>query len=59
MPKVPINQDMQKCVMRPKKPAHHMVGILTGRKKMSFSHLCISVIPHPIRTKFVATLPDR
>ena len=38
--------------MRPKKPARHTVGILTGRKKTSFSHLCISVIPYPIGTKF-------
>ena len=30
----------KKCIMRPKKPAHHSVGILTGRKKTSFSHLC-------------------
>ena len=32
--------------------ARHTVSILTGRKKMSFSHLCISVIPYPIGTKF-------
>ena len=38
--------------MRPKKPAHHTVSIFTGRKKTSFSHLCISVIPYPIGTKF-------
>ena len=31
--------------MRPKKSAHHTVGILTGRKKMSFSHFCI---PDPL-----------
>ena len=24
------------------------MGILTGRKKTSFSHLCISVIPYPM-----------
>ena len=41
----------------PKKPVHHTVGILTGRKKMSFSHLCISVIPYPIGTKFPTELP--
>ena len=29
--------------MRPKKQARHTVSILTGRKKTSFSHLCISV----------------
>ena len=40
-----------------KKPAHHTVGILTGRKKTSFSHLCISVIPYPIGTKFATELP--
>ena len=28
------------------------VSILTGRKKMQFSHLCSSVIPYPIGTKF-------
>ena len=27
------------------------VSILTGRKKMQFSHLCSSVIPYPIGTK--------
>ena len=43
--------------MRPKKPARHTVGILTGRKKTSFSHLYISVIPYSIRTKFATELP--
>ena len=43
--------------MRPKKPARHTVGILTGRKKTSFSHLCISVIPYPIGTKFATVFP--
>ena len=38
--------------MRPKKPARHTVSILTGRKKTQFSHLCSSVIPYPIGTKF-------
>ena len=33
------------------------VGILTGRKKMLFSHHCISVIPYPIGTKFAAEFP--
>ena len=28
------------------------VSILTGRKKTQFSHLCSSVIPYPIGTKF-------
>ena len=28
------------------------VSILTGTKKMQFSHLCSSVIPYPIGTKF-------
>ena len=28
------------------------VSILTGRKKSQFSHLCSSVIPYPIGTKF-------
>ena len=32
------------------------VGILTGRKKTSFSHFCISVIPYPIGTKFATEL---
>ena len=39
-------------VVRPKKPARHTVSILTGRKKTQFSHLCSSVIPNPIGTKF-------
>ena len=43
--------------MRPKKPARHTLSILTGRKKTSFSHLCISVIPYPIGTKFATELP--
>ena len=43
--------------MRPKKPACHTVGILTGSKKTSFSHLCISVLPYPIGTKFATELP--
>ena len=42
--------------MLPKKPARHTMGILTGRKKMSFSHLCILVIPYPIGTKFATEL---
>ena len=42
--------------MRPKKPARHTVSILTGRKKTSFSHFCISVIAYPIETKFAAEL---
>ena len=33
------------------------MSILTGRKKTSFSHLCISVIPYPIGTKFATELP--
>ena len=43
--------------MRPKKPARHTVSILTGRKKTQFSHLCSSVIPYPIGTKFARDLP--
>ena len=43
--------------MRPKNLARHTVSILTGRKKTSFSHLCISVIPYPIGTKFATELP--
>ena len=43
--------------MRPKNPARHTVGILTGRKKTSFSHLCISVIPYPIGTKLAIQFP--
>ena len=35
----------------------HTVGILTGRKKTSFSHFCISVIPYSIGTKFATELP--
>ena len=44
-------------VMRPKKTARHNVGILTGRKKTSFLHLCISVIPYPIGIKYAAEFP--
>ena len=43
--------------MRPKKPARHTVSILTGRKKTQFSHLCSSVIPTPIGTKFARDVP--
>ena len=43
--------------MRPKKPARHTVSIFTGRKKTSFSHLCISVNSYPIGTKFATELP--
>ena len=32
------------------------VGILTGRKKMYFSRICISVIPYLIGTIFAAEL---
>ena len=45
------------CIVRPKKPARHTVGILTGRKKTSFSHFCILVIPCLIGTKFATKLP--
>ena len=43
--------------VRPKKPARHTVSIFTGRKKTSVSHLCISVTPYPIGTKFASELP--
>ena len=33
------------------------VSILTGRKKMQFSHLCNSAIPYPIGTKFAREVP--
>ena len=33
------------------------VSILTGRKKMQFSHICSSVIPYPIGTKFATDVP--
>ena len=33
------------------------VSILTERKKTQFSHLCNSVIPYPIRTKFAREVP--
>ena len=33
------------------------VSILTGRKKTQFSHLCSSVIPYPIGTKFARNVP--
>ena len=44
-------------VVRPKKPARHTVSILTERKKTQFSHLCSSVIPYPIGTKFATDVP--
>ena len=44
-------------VVRPKEPACHTVSILTGRKKTQFSHLCSSVIPYPIGTKFATDVP--
>ena len=47
-----LHQDTRQCVVRPKKRARHTVSILTGRKKMQFSHLCSSVIPYPIGTTF-------
>ena len=43
--------------MRPKKPARHTVSILTGRKKTQYTHLCSSVIPNPIGTKFATYVP--
>ena len=43
--------------MWPKKPAHHTVSILTGRMKTQFSHLCSSVILHPIGTKYAREMP--
>ena len=43
--------------MRPKKLVCLTVGILTGRKSMSFSHFCILVIPYPIGTKLATELP--
>ena len=33
------------------------MSILTGRKKTQFSHLCSSVIPYPIGTKFATDVP--
>ena len=51
---------IESCIkthVQPKKPVHHTVGILTGRKKTSFSHLCISVIPYPIGITFTTELP--
>ena len=33
------------------------VSILTGKKKMQFSHLCSSVIPYPIGTKCAREVP--
>ena len=33
------------------------VSILTERKKTQFSHLCNSVIPYPIETKFAGDVP--
>ena len=34
------------------------VGILTGRKKTSFSHICILVIPYPIGKKMLQCRPS-
>ena len=45
--------------MRPKNPARYTVSILTGRKKMQFSHLCSSVILYPIETQFATDVPAR
>ena len=36
---------------------HREYILLTGRKKMQFSHLCSSVIPYPIGTKFTTDVP--
>ena len=33
------------------------MSILTGRKKTQFSHLCSSVTPYPIGTKFARDVP--
>ena len=33
------------------------MSIVTGRKKTQFSHLCSSVIPYPIGTKFATDVP--
>ena len=53
-----LYQDTRWCVVRPKNPARTpWVRILTGRKKTSFSHFCISVIPYPIETTFATELP--
>ena len=35
------------------------MSILTGRKKTQFSHLCSSVIPYPIETKFATEMLAR
>ena len=43
--------------MRPKNLARHTVSILTGRKKTQFSHICSSVIPYAIGTKFATNVP--
>ena len=43
--------------MRPKRAGVPPVSILTGRKKTQFSHLCSSVIPYPIGTKFAREVP--
>ena len=45
--------------MQPKKSVCHTVSILTGRKKARFSHLCSSVIPYPIGTKFATKVLPR
>ena len=46
-------------VVRPKKSARHTMSILTRRKKMQLSHLCSSMIPYPIGTKFARCRPVR
>ena len=53
----PASIKTHECVVRPKKPERHTVSILTGRKKTQFSHLCSSVIPYPIGTKFAREVP--
>ena len=40
------NSMVSRCVVRPKKPAHHTMSILAGRNKTWFSHLCSSQISY-------------
>ena len=48
-------------IVWPKKPVFHRdtVSILTGRKKIRFSHICSSVITYLIGTKFATEVSAR
>ena len=52
-----LYQDTWRCVVWPKKLARHTMSILTGRKKLQFSHICNSVISYLIETKLATKVP--